>query len=91
MQVLVEPAERSGAVMVQAQRLLQGGDQALPFRGVGKRHGLDQGEASSDLPAAGAGEQALALDINAGVDERGGNAFVIWSQYRHVRDVVDGG
>jgi hypothetical protein len=75
MQVLVERGQGAGLVTVQAQRVFERGDQALPFGGEREREGGDEGEPARDLASAGAGEQAFALDVDAGVDERGGDAL----------------
>ena len=58
----------------------QSGDQRPPLRAllggaVGERGGGDDGEPAGDLAAADAGEQALRLDIDAGIDERGRQPF----------------
>ena len=58
-QVAVERGQGAGRMLVQPQGVFQGGDQALPFGGVGERGRGDQGEPAGDLLAAGAGEQPL--------------------------------
>jgi hypothetical protein len=74
-QVLVESGQGAGLVAVQPERVFEGGDQALPFGGEQEREGGDEGEPAGDLASAGAGEQAFALDVDAGVYERGGDAL----------------
>lgn len=64
--------------MVQAQSVLQSADERSPLIALGagaerKRCRGDGGEPAGDLPAAHPGEQAGVLDVDAGVDERGGN------------------
>jgi hypothetical protein len=71
-------------VAVQAQQGLQSGDQrpplpALGAGAVGKGRGRDDGEPAGDLAAAHTGEQALSFDIDAGINERGRQSFVISS------------
>ena len=65
---------------VQAQQGFQSGDQrpplpALGAGAVGEGRGRDDGEPASDLAAAHTGEQALRLDIDAGIDECGRQPF----------------
>src|SRR6266516_1462061 len=69
------PEQGSGGVAAQPQRLFEGRDESFPFGAARERVGGDQTEASSDLPSSGAGEQALAFDVDPGVDECGGDAF----------------
>jgi hypothetical protein len=74
-QVLAQPGQRAGLVVVQAQAGLHGGGQAapgvaLPGGAVVKRPGRDEGEPAGDLPAPGPGEQADLIHVQAGVDER---------------------
>ena len=45
---------------------------ALESRAMRDGLGWEHGEPPGDLPAAGAGEQVAAFDVDAGVDERGG-------------------
>jgi hypothetical protein len=52
---------------------------ALLGSAVGERDRRDDGEPPSDLAAAGAGEQSLCLDFDAGIDECRGQPFVIFS------------
>ena len=73
-QVGVQLQELAGLVAVQSQGLLEGGDQRLPLLALGGGpvgEGLagDHAEPAGDLPAAGPGEQAAALDVDARVDE----------------------
>src|SRR5216683_3082902 len=70
-QVLLEPGQGTGLVAVQAEAVFQGGDQPGPGVAAGERAGPDHAEAPGDLLAAGAGQQPGALDVDAGVDERG--------------------
>jgi hypothetical protein len=58
-QVLVQRGQCSGLVLVQAQGVFVGDDQALPFTGQREGQRGDEGETPGDLPAADAGEQAL--------------------------------
>lgn len=56
----------------------EGGDEGPPVLpltvgAVGERPGGDGGEPAGDLFAAGAGEQVGPLDVDAGVDKRGGD------------------
>ena len=74
----------AGAVAVQAQQGLQNGDQRTPLpalgaSAIGKGRGRDDGEPAGDLAAAHTGEQALSFDIDAGINERGWQSFVIFS------------
>ena len=69
MQVLVQRGQCSGLVLVQAQGVFEGDDQALPFTGRREGQRGDEGEAPGDLPAADAGEQALVFQVDACVDE----------------------
>ncbi len=76
-QVLGDADQAVRGVVAQAQGLLEGGDQGLPLLplgggGVAEGCGGDGGEPAGDLPAAGAGEQSDPFDVDAGVDERGG-------------------
>jgi len=71
-------------VAVQAQERFQRGDQrpplvALGAAAVGEGRGGDEGEPAGDLAAAHTGEQALSLDVDAGIDEGGRQPFVIFS------------
>jgi hypothetical protein len=68
-QVFVQHGQRPGLVLVQAQGVFEGDDQALPFAGRREGDGGDEGEPAGDLPAADAGEQALVLQVDARVDE----------------------
>jgi hypothetical protein len=75
-QVAAEPQQRSFAVGVQAQGVLQGGDEGLPggafvAGAVGERGGADQGVAAGDLTAASAGEQPVAFQVDSGQHEGG--------------------
>ncbi|WP_035956759.1 hypothetical protein [Parafrankia sp. EUN1f] len=74
-EVAVERGERPGGVVVQAQGLLECGDEGFPLVGVGERGCFDQAVAAGDLPAAGAGEQAVAFDVDASEDEGRGDAL----------------
>lgn len=66
-QVLLKPGQDAGLVAVQAEAVFQGGDQPGPVLAAGKRAGPDHAEAPGDLLAAGAGQQPVALDVDAGV------------------------
>src|ERR1035441_6514483 len=72
-QVLFEPGQGAGLVAVQAQAVFQGGDQRGPVLAAGERGGPDHAEAPGDLLAAGAGQEPVALDVDAGVDEGSGD------------------
>jgi hypothetical protein len=74
-QVPGELEQGAGLVVVQPQGFLQRGDQCLPLGMAGERAGADQGAAPGELLAAHAGEQPAALDVDAGVDERGGQVL----------------
>ena len=74
-QVLVQARQGAMLVAVQPQRVFEGGDQALPLAGEREREGGDEGEPAGDRASAGAGEQALALDVDARIDERCGDAL----------------
>jgi len=83
-EVFIKAHQAAGAVAVQAQQGLQSGDQRTPLPALGagavrEGHGRDDGEPAGDLAAAHTGEQALRLDIDAGIDERGRQPFVIFS------------
>ncbi len=58
---------------VQAEAVFQGGDQRGPVLAAGERGGPDHAEAPGDLLAAGAGKETGTLDVDAGVDEGGGD------------------
>lgn len=67
-------------MVVQPQYGFQGADEGAPglpvrSRRVGERGGGDNGEPPGDLAAAGAGEQALVLDVDARVGEGSGESF----------------
>ena len=69
---------------VQAQQGFQSRDQRPPLPALGagavaKGRGRDDGEPAGDLAAAHTGEQALRLDIDAGIDECRGQPNVIFS------------
>jgi len=68
-QVAVEPGQGSGLVTVQPQGVFEGGDQAAPLIGERERHRGDEGEAPGDLASPDAGKQALALQVDPGIDE----------------------
>src|SRR5216683_1874912 len=70
-QVLLEPGQGTGLVAVQAEAVFQGGDQPGPGLAAGERAGADHAESPGDLLAPGPGQQPVALDVDAGVDERG--------------------
>lgn len=74
-QEAVQARESARAVVVQPQGVLHGGDQALPFAVVGERAGRDQGEAAGDLGAPCPGQKAGFGDVDAGIDEGGGQAL----------------
>jgi hypothetical protein len=79
-QVGVQSLEVAGLVAVQPQRLLERGDQRLPLLAlccvpVGEGVAGDHAEPPGDLLAAGPGEQATALDVDARVDEGGRDAL----------------
>ncbi|WP_443075920.1 hypothetical protein [Streptomyces sp. TRM 70351] len=69
----VEADQAERFVLEQDQRAFQGSDQALPLGFVGEGVGADEGEAAGDLFTADARQQAL--DVDAGVDERRGDAL----------------
>ncbi|MFJ4858989.1 hypothetical protein [Streptomyces sp. NPDC088730] len=60
-------------MLEQDQRAFQGPDQALPLGSVGEGVGADEAEAAGDLFTADAGQGSL--DVDAGVDERRGDAL----------------
>jgi hypothetical protein len=70
---------------MEAEQGFQGGDQGAPLLAlldgaVGERGGRDDGEPAGDLAAADSGEQALGLNLDAGVNEGGGQPAVILSR-----------
>ncbi|MCG6500036.1 hypothetical protein MCM47_38515 [Kitasatospora sp. A2-31] len=74
---------------MQPQGLLHRGDHRAPFGLVGEVAGVLEHAVGGDLLATDSGEQALALDVDAGIDERGGD--VLREVLQMVGQVLAGG
>ena len=74
-EVALESGQGPGLVAAEAQGVFERGDQALPLIGERERQRGDEREPAGDLASPDAGEQALALQVDPRVDERGRDPF----------------